>query len=183
MRSVEFYNFEKEVWYKVRGESFKLVDSSKEVIEFILDKVEEFYPEAYAALSEICKSSKNNLPYFRYRVVLRFCKCNFGNIDHVSDISENGELKLEHVQCPLRGICPHEEVICHPKFNSSISKSEMNVLQLVFQRKQPSEIAVMLNLSPHTVNNHIRNAYSRIGVKSKAEFVDYAHNNNLFKNN
>ena len=43
------------------------------------------------------------------------------------------------------------------------------------------EIAEQLYLSAHTVNNHIRNAYFRLGIHSKAEFVKYAENNRLFQ--
>jgi DNA-binding NarL/FixJ family response regulator len=85
------------------------------------------------------------------------------------------------VPCPLRGECILEGVVCSPEFNSKISDSEMRVLELLYKGYDKEEIAEKLFLSVHTVNNHIRNAYVRLGFREKAEFIDYAHRNKLFK--
>ena len=43
------------------------------------------------------------------------------------------------------------------------------------------DIADTLYLSSHTVKNHIKSAYARLGVHEKSEFIRYAKDNNLFK--
>lgn len=178
---MEFFNFEGEVWYRQDdGSAERLNENNSEIITYMLDKIEKFYPKAYSALSQEYAKVKPNLPHFRYLLVSRFIRCNFGNIDNIADIDDNGRFQFECVPCPLRGECRYEKIICRPEFDSRISSAEMRVLKLWYEGKSKSEIAENLYLSLHTVNNHIRNAFVRLGIKGKAEFFKYAKHHNLF---
>lgn len=53
-------------------------------------------------------------------------------------------------------------------------------MALVYDGLSEAEIGDRLRLSPLTIHTHVRNAYSRLGLHSKAEFVKYAAKNNLF---
>lgn len=182
MLSVEFYNFENEVYYKLSdGSTERLTEASTEVISLMLEKIEKFYPHAYLALCKEYERCKPNLTHFRYRIVLRFCKCNFGAIDNVPDVDAYGRVTFESVPCPLRGECRAEGIICRPEFNHRISDAEMRVLRMLYNGYSREEIAEHLYLSLHTINNHIRNAYTRIGVKDTASFMKYAEANSIFK--
>ncbi|MDD3404934.1 MAG: helix-turn-helix transcriptional regulator [Paludibacteraceae bacterium] len=176
----EFYNFNDEVWYRTDTDNDKLTERSTDVVNFMLDKIYNLYPDAYAALDKMFKGLNVDMRLKRFRMVQRFCKCNFGEIDNIVDIDNSGKFTFERVSCPLRGECQHECVICQPKFNSRISAAEMRVLKLVFEGKTKETISETLFLSVNTVSNHIRNAFVRIGIHSKAEFIDYAHRNHLF---
>ena len=77
-------------------------------------------------------------------------------------------------------ICRYENIICRPEFEHHISEAEMRVLRLWYQGLSKSEIAEKLYISPHTVNNHIRNAFVRLGIHEKAEFFRYAEINKLY---
>ena len=178
MTQLEFFTLNNEVWYRVDGSCRKL-NVGDIIIDELLDILVEMYPNAYRALDKEYKGIED-LGLKRFRMVARFCKCNFGNIDNVFDIQSNRKFVFEEVACPLRGECRHENVICNPAFNSRISKREMAVLHLLYQGKSNSEIAEKLYLSSATVHNHIANAYARIGVHSKSEFIEYARSNNLF---
>lgn len=181
IRGIEFFSFEDEVWYRsADGSQHKLTENDRTEIGYVFDYICDFYPDAFAKLQEKYKRCASNVPYYQYKIVWSFCKCNFGIIDNTDDIDENGDMHFEHVPCPMRGECPYENVVCHPKFNSKISDSEMRVLELLFKNLPKEEIALRLYLSIHTVNNHIRNAFQRIGVHEKAEFIDYAHKHHLF---
>lgn len=183
MKNIEFYNFEREVWYRTAdGRGEQLTEDNREVVELMIDKIKALYTSANKALRECYAKLSYNPKMFEYRIVKRFCKCNFGAIDtSSSDVDNLGRFNFEQVQCPLRGECKLEGIVCNPKFNSQISDSEMRVLELVFRGEEKEYIADKLCLSPHTINNHIRNAYTRLGFHEKAEFIDYAHVNNLFK--
>lgn len=182
MKILEFYSFEDQVWYMdQKGDSHQLVESDREVIRFMIQSIEDFYPDAYKALTEEYKGCRPNLAYYQYRIVLHFCKCNFSSIDNVKDVDDNALFHFEHVQCPLRGICRYENIICHPKFQSGISKAEHRVLELLYQGYKHLEIANTLYLSIYTVKNHIKNAFARLGIHSEAEFIRYANNHHLFK--
>lgn len=178
----EFFTFNNEVWFRLpNGVSDRLTESHIEIIASTLDRIEKFYPQAYYALCKEYERCKPNLQFFRYRVVSRFCRCNFGNIDNVPDIDVSGRFNFEHVSCPLRGECRFEYVICHPAFDHQITDAEMRVLRLWYMGKRKEDIAEELYLSIHTVNNHIRNAFVRLGIHEKAEFIKYAETHNLFR--
>lgn len=180
MKAIEFYNFNDEVWFRYDSVNEKLSEHHTDIINDIIDNMTDFYPEAYKALEKeykgiIDRRLKN------YRIVYRFCKCNFGVIDNVLDFDNLGKIHFERVSCPLRGECKLEGICCHPKFNSKISDAEMRVLHLLYKGETKENIADKLYLSVHTIKNHINNAYSRLGIHSTIEFMQYAREHNLFK--
>lgn len=180
--NIEFYSYENELWYREpSGKTERLTERHHEIISSVLERIEHFYPKAYVALGKEYERCLPNLSLYRFRMVQRFCRCNFGNIDNVADIDSYGRFHLERVPCPLRGECRMEGIICSPEFNSRLSESELRVLKLWYQGFTKEEIAEDLYLSIHTVNNHIRNAFARLGLHEKAEFFRYAESNNLFK--
>lgn len=175
---VEFFTINDELWFRDDKES-KRLSVGTDIIRVIYDKIAEFYPDALKALNKEYARLMDE-GYKRFRIVNRFLKCNFGIIDKTLDLNERGEFKFECVPCPLRGECKLENVVCSPKFDSRISDAEMRVLQYVYRNRDREYIADKLCLSEHTVNNHIKNAYARIGVHSQAEFIEYATRNHLF---
>lgn len=181
--NIEFYTFEDEVWFRTSdGKNEQLTEDSREVIYFMINQTKELYPDAHRKLNKLFDKLSFSPKLQQFRIVKRFCKCNFGEIHQTrQDIDAKGRFHFEKVACPLRGECDMENVVCNPKFNSRISDSEMRVLELVYKGCEKEHIADTLCLSLHTVNNHIRNAYTRLGFHEKAEFIDYAHRNNLFK--
>lgn len=177
----EFYNFESEVWFRRDGKAEQLTEDREDVVSELSGIVKTFYPQAYDALCREYGKLAVNPKYYRFKIAERFCKCNFGSIDNVSDIDEFGRFHFERVSCPLRGECRLEGVVCSPKFDSKITDAEMRVMRLVAAGFKSEAIADRLYLSVFTVRNHIRNVLCRLGLHDRAEFVDYAHRNNLFK--
>lgn len=179
---VEFFNYNDELWYRTGdGSTGKVEETSTEIIDFMIELIEKFYPKAYAALAREYERCSSEMAVFRYRVVLRFCRCNFGNIDNVHDVDAFGRLHLECVPCPLRGECRYEGVICRPEFDHNLRPAELRVMELWYKGLTKEEISEHLYLSVHTVNQHVRNALARLGMHEKAEFFRYAERNNLFK--
>lgn len=84
------------------------------------------------------------------------------------------------MSCPLRGECPLEGVVCMHKFNSQLSKKELDVMRLVYEGCNNDEIADRLYLSPFTVKNHIKSVYAKLGIHEKSEFIQYANKNKVF---
>ena len=179
---IEFFNYNDELWYrKGDGKAGKVDESSTDIIDYMIELIEKFYPKAYEALNKEYERCNSDMAEFRYRLVLRFCRCNFGNIDNVHDVDAFGHLHLECVPCPLRGECRYEGVICKPEFDHNLRKAELRVMELWYKGLTKEEIAEHLYLSVHTVNQHVRNALARLGMHEKAEFFRYAERNNLFK--
>lgn len=178
--NIEFYTYNNEVWYRDGETSERLTEQSEEIISFMIDKLVQFYPEAYKALDKEYRGIID-LRLKKFRIVQRFCKCNFGRIDNVNDIDVVGNFHFEIVECPLRGECKLEDCVCNPKFNACISEAENRVLRLLYHGIKRQDIADKLYLSPITVNNHIANALQRLGLHSVQEFMVYANANNLYK--
>ena len=182
MGNLEFYMFEGELWCKSDDGKNTIVDETQtELIKYMLDGIRERYPLAYKALTKVYQKSALNVPYYQFLIVKRFCKCNFGKLDGTKDdVESNGKFNFEKVECPLRGECSFEGVICSPKFNSKLSEQELRVMKLVYQGKQKEEIAETLYISPYTVKNHIKSVYLKLGIHEKSEFIRYVTENNLF---
>ena len=151
-----------------------------ELIERLAAEIEADFPEAYNALAKHYADSRPNLSYYMRRIVTRFLKCNFSPIDNKPDIHNGSFCNFEFVPCPIRGECPHEGVVCGPQFKPSLRRAEIKVMQKWYEGLNEDEIAALLCLSPYTIHNHIRNAYARLGVHSRSEFVKYAVAHNIF---
>ena len=177
---IEFYILDNDVWYICDNKNEPLTEKDSHVIKTVLNKIREFYPEAYRSLcTEYQKSSANDSWYY-YLIVRRFIKCNFGKLDTTRIDIDNG-VNFEKVECPLRGECKLEGIVCQPKFNASLSVSEDRVMRLVCEGLGNDEISEKLCISPNTVKTHIQSSFVKVGVHSRAEFVKYANDNNLYE--
>ena len=182
MEQLEFYIYESELWCKYAdGRNEVVTENDTELIHYLLCLIREHYPTAYKALEKEYQKSAGNVRYYQFLIVRRFCKCNFGKLDTTRfDVEPTGAFNFEKVECPLRGECRHDGVICCPAFNSKLSDAEMRVMRLVYDGATKEEIAEQLYLSPHTVKNHIKSVYCKLGIHEKSEFIQYANRNHLF---
>lgn len=147
-----------------------------QTIKFIHSTIESRYPDAHKALTE----EYGQLPDSKYRMAIRFIKCNFGNDDEVKDIDDRGNIHFEHVRCPLRGgDCIWEDTICHPKEFFHLTARELEVAKAIAQGLSYKEVAVKLHISVRTVEAHRDNIYSKIGVQSQSQLTAWVINHNL----
>lgn len=183
--AIEFYIFNDELWsIKDDGTNQVLTENDTETIQMLIAIIRERYPNAYMALSKEYQRSALNVPYYQFLIVRRFCKCNFGKLDVTKyDIDNIGRFNFEKIECPLRGECKYEGIICCPKFNAKLSSAEERVMKFLYQGFSKEEIGEKLFLSINTVKQHVRSAYCKLGVHDKGEFVKLAKDNNLFDNN
>ena len=182
MEGLEFYTIDGEVWYITSdGRNEKLDESRKDIIATLIDRMMECYPEAYKSLSEYYQKAAMSVSRYRFLIARRFCKCNFGKLDTAEqDCKPSLSFCFEKVECPLRGECKLEGKVCMPKFNSALSKKELEVMKLIYEGCSNDEVADRLYLSPFTVKNHIKSVYSKLGIHEKSEFIQYANKNHLF---
>lgn len=179
--SKEFYISDDKLYCLTDGKATEVTEHDREFIDGLLSDIENFYPEAYKTLQDVYTKSSTNLPYYRFLMVRRFLKCNFGSLDTTEhDMDDDRIFHFERVSCPMRGECKHECVICMPKFNSKLSDAEMRVMRMYYEYKDIMKIAEMLYLSGHTVKNHIKSAFAKIGVHSRGEFITYASRHHIF---
>lgn len=174
--NIEFYSYDDEVWYRtVGGKTDVLNESCTDIINPMFDAIRENYRDSFKALEEEYGKSRPNVMYYKYVVVKRFIKCNFSRIDTTYiDIDTFGSLdkmNFEKVDCPLRGECKYEDVICMPRFTSQLSERELAVAKHWYNGVRKEDIAESMFLSVETINNHIRRIYKKLGVHSEAEFL------------
>lgn len=175
----EFFVSDGEVWFTDDGGMSPLTEGGQ-AVDNLLDGIQSMYPQAYKSLQECYKRSERNVPYFKYLCARRFCRCNFGRLDHTEKDVSSGVFHFEDVSCPLRGECRHEGVICHPRMETGLSQGEERVMRLLCEGMSNRDISEVLYLSPNTVKRHISTAFMKTGAKSRSEFIAYAKKNNLF---
>lgn len=185
MEGLEFYMFEEELWCKTSdGDNFVVDENRTDILKYVLDKIRSCYPEAYKTLEKIYSKSKLNQSYFQFLMVRRFCKCNFCKLDTTSydiqNINKDGRFNFEKVECPMRGECPYEGIICMPKFDSRLTKAEMRVMECLYNGKSEQETAEELFNSPNTIHQHIKSVYIKLGIHRLSDFISYANKNHLF---
>ncbi|MDE0778884.1 MAG: LuxR C-terminal-related transcriptional regulator [Nocardioides sp.] len=64
-----------------------------------------------------------------------------------------------------------------------LSPRELEVLQMIGHGLSNVEICLRLHLSMNTIKTHIRTAYRRIGVNTRAKAVIWAYRNGLVEEN
>ena len=169
LTNIEFYNSpDGQVCCKpVNEPMFILKETDSKLIASMLTAIQELYPAAFAALSEIYSRSELNKNYYQYKMVHRFIRCNFGEYDALSlDINGGGEFRFEDVRCPLRGECLFEGVICRPALDTKLSSREEQVARLLAQGYKFEDIGKELHISPFTVKRHITNIKTRLKLNT-----------------
>jgi len=184
LKNIEFYGTPGgDVMISQDGEPLRIyVQSDSEFTNVMLDPINEFYPEAFTALSKAYIRSKPNQQYHAYLMAHRFIRCNFRVYDERPDIDANGVFRFEFVPCPLRGECPYCGIICNPRFNHKLSDRELQVMRMIYNSSSLEEISEQLYISILTVKKHKRNALVRLKLHSVSEFISYASKNKLFEN-
>lgn len=145
----------------------------RDIITFVYDEVKNNYPAAYIRLCNLYDRYKNNKVYFEYLVAKRFIRCNMGADDLLSMDVEGGIVNLEFINCPLRGECKDEKIICCPSRQTKLTKAQESVAKLYAIGKGPKEIADILGKSSKTVSNHLREIKSVLHLKRVRDIITY----------
>lgn len=185
LNEIEFYSTpDGDVMIKPKNEPVRLFsetgEENREFTTSFISYLGTFYTEAWEALSKLYSKKEPNRINYEYWIVSRFLRCNFGEYDANSpDIDMFGRFHFEEVKCPIRCECLLCGIVCKPKFNTTLSHREIEILRLVIQKYTVEEIAPMIHISPNTVSNHIRNIHAKTATRTKADLVDYWHTHKL----
>ena len=165
MKQIEFHTSpEGIVYYKESGKAEKRLNKFSNIVEPLAKIIKKRYPECYARLATIYKGDT-------FKMVDRFCRCNFGEHDLLTEDVENDIFNMEEVRCPLRGICADENIICKPKSIYSLPEKEKEVVDLFVNGYGMDEISDLLHKSPSTVSNQLVNVKKKFGVKNCREII------------
>lgn len=167
------------VWFRDINGCQRLSTKNVELLDYMMDRIYRVFPGTYKRLQSMYKESECNKYYFKFRCVERFIRCNMGD-DNAQKLDVTDNLfNLEVVQCPLRGICKDEGVLCKPSPDSAFSPAEKKVAELYSEGCTINEIAHQQQKSVSTVNNQLWNICKKFGVSTRREIVNLCRNFNL----
>ncbi|MBV9350447.1 MAG: AAA family ATPase [Mycobacterium sp.] len=76
----------------------------------------------------------------------------------------------------LRRLGVERRIVSQPRAKTgwdSLTDSELKVVSLIAEGVTNRAVAAQLHLSPHTVKTHIRNAFAKLGINSRAELTRF----------
>lgn len=150
-----------------------------DIINHMAELISRLYPEAYKYLANLYAKSKPNKLYFKFLITDRFIRCNLGSNDTLSFDIDGTLMHLEKVDCPLRGICPREKIVCLPKLKTPFFPKELEVAKYFAQGYVAREIAQILGKSKNTVSAQLRKMTKRLGLQSTRDIIKVVHQLNL----
>jgi DNA-binding CsgD family transcriptional regulator len=74
----------------------------------------------------------------------------------------------------LRRLGVERRIATHPRAKTgwdSLTDSELTVINLIAEGSTNRSVAQQLHLSPHTVKTHVRNAFAKLGITSRAQLA------------
>ncbi|BBX41904.1 helix-turn-helix transcriptional regulator [Mycobacterium simiae] len=74
----------------------------------------------------------------------------------------------------LRRLGVERRIVTHPRAKTgwdSLTASELTVVQLIADGATNRDVAQQLHLSPHTVKTHLHNAFTKLGITSRAQLA------------
>ncbi len=162
-----------------KDEFLPFTEADADLIEKVIRKLKEDYPDTYRALQTEYESP--NIPLAKFKVANRFLKCNFSLHDNAPDIDDDWNFCFEKVPCPLRGECKFD--YCRPRLTNDLTDREIEVIALHVEGYTQLETGNKLYISERTVHNHITKIYKKLGFTGKSNpdklLISYAYKNNL----
>lgn len=159
---------------------FMLDECNRDFIVAMKIIIKNDYQKAWKACCEWNHKSKPNVTRFEFLNVRRFCKCNFPKYDEKLDIDENGNLNFEFTDCPNRGECKYEGIICSPEFTNTLTEYDKLILKMiVYKQLTADEIAIRLDRSINTINNRRKTILFKTGCKTIPQLIAYCYEHNL----
>ncbi len=137
--------------------------------------------EAIVSNREIAEQLQIMHPDSEYQQVEKFAKCNFGGIDFTADIVDNKLGEGDYWDCPLKGSCSGEGIICKSvTYNGkSLSKVQINLVKLLVTGMTNAAIASACDIAEGTMHLLKKELYQIFDVQTKQELALKAQQINL----
>ena len=122
-------------------------------------------------------------PHSNLKRVEQFARCRFGGLDFVGDIVDGTLQEGEYHDCPKRGNCPSEGILCKlPSHNGQkLSSQDIQLMQLLSTAKTNDIIAEEMNLPMGSFHKAHHILYEKLGVQTKQEVTKIAYLLNLIR--
>lgn len=160
--------------------AFLLTEKCRDFILSMKTLLISDYYNAYRGCQDMNIKSRANTTYYDFLNVRQFIRCNFNQFDNIDDIDESGCFHFEFVNCPLRGTCKYENVICNPTFTSRLTESDARIINMmIYHNMHTDQIASSLSRSIHTINNRRRTILKKTGCKNIAQLTAFCYEHKI----
>lgn len=111
----------------------------------------------------------------------KFIHCRFGGLDFTPDIKDHELQAGEYWDCPLRGICKGEGLVCkNLKYNShTLLLKDIKLMRLLTTNLTNEVLAEKLDMCMGTFNLFKKELYKKLNIQTKQEAVVIAVELNL----
>lgn len=171
--SIEFFNQDNKIKAFTKG---KMVD-----FEDLPYTYHQILKDALVKEPETLKFLKEWHPESEMKVIEQFVKCRFGGLDFVPDI-KNLELQTgEYWECPLRGSCKGEGLVCRSlSYNNHVlSNKEIKLLKLLPTSLTNEALCDEMEMPMGSFNLFKKELYQKLNIQTKQEAVVIAVRLNL----
>lgn len=159
--SVEFFVVENVVKAILTG---KVIDFTEIPIGIVELLREEIYKDEYVKLSLF-----EMHPDSEWKRLEQFVKCRFGGLDFQGDIKEGNMQDGEFWDCPKRGQCAHEGVVCKlPVVNQHrLSAEDIKLMQFSSTELTNEVIAEEMNMAMGSFHKAKASLHQKLHVQTK----------------
>lgn len=122
-------------------------------------------------------------PTSKLKRIEQFARCRFGGLDFVGDIKDGQLQDGEYHDCPKRGNCKSEGILCKlPSYNGQkLSSQDVYLMQHLSTPKTNDVIADEMNLPMGSFHKAHRQLYDKLGIQTKQENTRIAFSLNLIQ--
>lgn len=163
--SLEFFNTGSELKYFNQGRLRSFKDLPYSYIQIIRENIESD-PALNTELMRMHPDSE-------MKRIEQFAICNFSGLDHEPDI-QNGILQQgEYWDCPLRGNCISEGILCKPLTykDHTINAVEISMIKLLITDMTNDIIASTMLLPLGTFHLFKKELYKKLCISTKQELT------------
>jgi len=171
--------------------SVEFFNDNKKVKAFSQGKIQDFYDLPFSILMVLRDALKNEhdadtvlkewFPGSEMKRLEKFVSCRFGGLDFTPDIQNLTLGKGEYWDCPLRGVCKGEGIVCKPlTYNTeTLTTHDIKAIRLLATSITNEALAGELNLPMGTFNLFKKQLYKKLNIQTKQEAVVIAVELNL----
>lgn len=107
----------------------------------------------------------------------KYISCRFGGLDFSADLDSGVSQYGEHVDCPLRAVCPGNGLVCKAAHvnGKPLTDEEISLLKLLGTPKTNECISDILGLPLGTFHKIKKNLYSKLKIQTKQEALTIAY--------
>jgi hypothetical protein len=173
--SIEIFISDKETKFIQHGKVLPFSEISFATIK-ILD-------EAIKADTDVYNELVDMHPVSNLKRIEQFARCRFGGLDFVGDIVDGKLQDGEFHECPKRGSCKSEGILCKPpSYNGEeLTDQDVQFVQLLSTAKPNRVIADEMNLPMGSFHKKHKILYEKLKIQTKQEATRIGYLLNLIR--